>query len=44
MVTASPRTQSNQELIEQLMTREQIADAQRLSGEWIAEHPQDGGN
>ena len=26
------------------MTREQIAEAQRLSREWIETHPQDGGN
>ena len=29
---------------EQRMTREQIAEAQRLSREWIEAHPQDGGN
>ena len=32
------------DLIEQRMTPEQIAEAQRLSREWIEEHPQDGGN
>ena len=36
--------QSNQELIEQLMTREQIAEARGLSREWIETHPQGGGN
>jgi TPR repeat protein len=36
--------QSNKDLIESLMTREQIAEAQRLSREWIEAHPQDGGN
>ena len=36
--------QSNNEIIEQQMTREQIAEAQRLSREWIEAHPQDGGN
>ena len=30
--------------IEQRITREQIAEAQRLSREWIEAHPQDGGN
>ena len=30
--------------IEEQMTREEIAEAQRLSREWIEEHPQDGGN
>ena len=34
--------QGNEEGIEQYMTREQIAEAQRLSREWIAaHHPQD---
>ena len=32
------------DLIEQRMTPEQIAEAQRRSREWIEEHPQDGGN
>ena len=32
------------DLIEQRMTREQIGDADRLSREWIEEHPQDRGN
>jgi len=36
--------QSNKEIIEQRMTREQIAEAQRLSRQWIETHPQDGGN
>ena len=36
--------QSNKDLIEQRMTREQIAEAQRLSREWIETHRQDGGN
>ncbi len=34
----------NKNIIEQRMTREQIAEAQRLSREWIETHPQDGGN
>ncbi len=34
----------NKDIIEQRMTREQIAEAQRLSREWIETHPQDGGN
>ena len=34
--------QSNKDIIEQRMTREQIAEAQRLSREWIETHPQDG--
>ena len=36
--------QSNKEIVERVMTREQIAEAQRLSREWIETHPQDGGN
>jgi len=36
--------QRNKEIFEQRMTREQIAEAQRLSREWIETHPQDGGN
>ena len=32
----------NKDIIEQRMTREQIAEAQRLSREWIETHPQDG--
>ena len=36
--------QRNKDIIEPLMTREQIAEAQRLSREWIETHPQDGGN
>jgi TPR repeat protein len=35
--------QSNKDTIEGLMTREQIAEAQRLSREWIEAHPP-GGN
>ena len=31
-------------IIEQRMTREQIAEAQRLSREWIETHPERGGN
>ncbi len=31
-------------MVKQRMTREQIAEAQRLSREWIETHPQDGGN
>jgi TPR repeat protein len=34
----------NRDIIERRMTREQIAEAERLSREWIEEHPQDGGN
>ncbi len=34
--------QGNKGRIEQRMTREQIAEAQRLSREWIETHPQDG--
>ena len=36
--------QSKKNVIEQRMTREQIAEAQRLSREWIETHPQDGGD
>ena len=36
--------QETRRLFEQRMTREQIAEAQRLSREWIETHPQDGGN
>ena len=36
--------QRNKEIVEQRMAREQIAEAQRLSVEWIATHPQEGGN
>ena len=32
------------DIIEPQMTREQIAEAQRLSREWMETHPQDGGN
>ena len=35
---------SDKDLIEQRMTREQIAEAQRLSREWIETHPPEGGN
>ena len=31
--------QENKDIIERRMTREQIAEAQRLSREWIEEHP-----
>ncbi len=34
----------NKDVVEQLMTREQIAEGQRLSREWIEAHPQDGVN
>ena len=37
------RARSNKDLFEQRMTREQIAEAQRLSREWIEAHPP-GGN
>ena len=36
--------QENKDIVEQRMTREQIAEAQRLSREWLETHPQDGGN
>ncbi len=36
--------QRNKDVIEKRMTREQIAEAQRLSREWIETHRQDGGN
>ena len=36
--------QEEKDLIEQRMTREQIAEAQRLSRAWIETHPTDGGN
>jgi TPR repeat protein len=36
--------QGNKEIVEQRMTPEQIAEAQRLSTEWLEAHPQDGGN
>lgn len=35
---------SNKELIERLMTSEQIAEAEKSTREWIATHPQVGGN
>ena len=31
--------QENKDIIEQRMTREQIAEAQRLSREWLEAHP-----
>lgn len=34
----------NRDVLEQRMTPEQIAEAQRLSREWIEAHAQDGGN
>ena len=34
----------NKDIIERMMTRGQIAEAQRRSREWIETHPQDGGN
>ena len=34
--------ESDKDIIEERMTREQIAEAQRLSREWIEAHP--GGN
>ena len=36
--------QRGRDAIQQRMTREQIAEAQRLSREWIETHPQDAGN
>ena len=30
--------------VQRRMTSEQIAEAERLAGEWLAEHPQDGAN
>ena len=36
--------QESRNIIEGRMTREQIAEAERLSREWIETHPQDGGN
>ena len=35
---------TSKQIIERRMTREQIAEAERLSREWIEAHPQDGGN
>ena len=35
---------SNGDVLEQRMTPAQIAEAERLSREWIEAHPQDGGN
>ena len=37
------RSQQGKDFVEQQMTREQIAEAQRLSTEWMAAHPS-GGN
>ena len=34
----------NKDTLERRMTREQIAEAQGLSREWIEAHPQDGGS
>ena len=39
----SENAQDNKDIIEQRMTREQIAEAQRLTREWIEAHPP-GGN
>jgi hypothetical protein len=36
--------QESKDIIEGRMTREQIADAERLAGEWMEAHPQDGGD
>ena len=36
------RAQRNKDNIEEQMTREQIAEAQRLSTEWLEAHPPDG--
>ena len=44
-LSAAQGTETAQEskgFLEQMMTREQIAEAQRLSREWIETHPQDG--
>ena len=38
------RARGGRDLVVQQMTREQIAEAQKLSREWIETHPQDGGN
>ena len=35
---------ANKDMIEELMTPEQIAEAERLSREWMEAHLQDGGN
>jgi hypothetical protein len=35
---------ANKDMIEELMTPEQIAEAERLSREWMKAHPRDGGN
>ena len=40
----NPRARWDKIIVEQRMTGEQIADAQRLSREWTETHPQDGGN
>ncbi len=39
----SETAQTNKGVIEQWLTREQIAEAQRLSQEWVDAHPQGGG-
>jgi TPR repeat protein len=39
----SENAQDNKDIIEERMTREQIAEAQRLSREWLEAHPP-GGN
>jgi hypothetical protein len=36
--------ETSKQIIERRMTREQIAEAERLSREWTEAHPQDGGN
>jgi hypothetical protein len=37
------RSQQGKDFVEQRMTREQIAEAQRMSREWLEAHPS-GGN
>ena len=39
---AHGRAQGGKEALDRLMTREQVAEAERLSREWIETHPQDG--
>jgi hypothetical protein len=41
--TQENRARLNKDILEQRMTREQIAEAQRMSREWIEAHPP-GGN
>ena len=41
---ADEAAQVGKETLVDAMTREQIAEAQRLSREWIEAHPQDGSN